>query len=115
MDVLDRQQLIQNVDGDPELLEEIVSLFFESSGEILTALRDSVRSADGPGLHASAHQLKGALANVGARAAAQAAYELERMGKAGELTRLEEALTSLEEEMDRLEPELRGLVRSTRG
>ena len=115
MEILDREHLIENVDGDPELLEEIVSLFFESSEEILEAIRQAVKGADPGALNASAHQLKGALANVGAKAATEAAYELEKMGKAGTMSGLESAMGTLETEMTRLEPELQALVRSHQG
>ncbi len=112
MDILDRDHLIDNVDGDPELLEEIVDLFFESSVEILDTIQAAVMKADAESLNASAHQLKGALANVGAKAATAAASELEQLGRAGTMTGLETAWESLETEMNRLEPELQELVRS---
>ncbi len=112
MEILDRDHLFDNVDGDPELLEEIVSLFFESTSEILETIRAAVTQANSESLNSSAHQLKGALANVGAKAATEAANDLENMGRSGMLTGLERAMQSLETEMSRLEPELQELVRS---
>jgi len=110
MEVLDREFLRGNVYGDQELLREIVDLFFESSGEIVESIRDAVRSADHTLLNRSAHKLKGALANVGAQAAAAAALELERLGRHGVLTGVEDALDHLIAEMERLTPELQALL-----
>ena len=112
METLDRELLLQNVDGDAELLREIVELFFESSDEIVRNLKTAVTGADADAVNRSAHQLKGALANVGACAAADAAARLEKLGRGGRLEGAGEALTSLEGELARLGPELRGLAAS---
>jgi hypothetical protein len=44
--------------------------------------------------------------NFGADAAFQAAFQLEKMGRAGDLTGVDEAYHTLETEMDRLRPAL---------
>jgi len=110
MEVLDREHLLHNVDGDRALLEEIVRLFFDSSVPILESVRAAVTRADADTLHKSAHQLKGALANVGAKAAAAAANELESLGRRGTMTGLEQALATLETELERLTPCLERLL-----
>ena len=112
METLDREQLLQNVDGDAELLREIVKLFFESSEEIVQSLRTAVTGADADTVNRTAHQLKGALASVGACAAADAAARLEKLGSGGTLTGAGDVLTSLEGELVRLAPELRSLAAS---
>ena len=110
MEILDREFLLRNLEGDRELLKEIVDLFFESSGEILDSIREAVKSAHHEDLNRTAHQLKGALANVGAQAAAAAALELETLGRNGVLTGIEDAMSSLDAEMERLQPELQSLI-----
>jgi len=50
--------------------------------------------------------LKGALATLAARAAAEAARRLESVGRADDLGSAEEACAALERELQRLEPEL---------
>ena len=112
METLDREQLLQNVDGDAELLREIVELFFESSVEIVQNLRVAVTDENADGVNRTAHQLKGALANVGACAAADAAARLEKLGSGGALAGAGDVLTSLEGELARLAPELRSLAAS---
>ena len=110
MEVIDKRFLLENIDGDQELLREIVDLFFDSSGAILNELREAVRSADHDALRQAAHRLKGALANLGATAATAAAAELETLGRNGMLTGLEEAWFALNQELERLEPELRSMA-----
>ena len=112
MDILDRDLLFQNVDGDAELLREIVDLFYESSREIVGNLRQAVSSQDGDEVNRTAHQLKGALANVGAEAAAAAAGALESAGRTGETTVFPDAFVKLESELERLQPELNEFVES---
>jgi HPt (histidine-containing phosphotransfer) domain-containing protein len=110
MEILDRNYLFDNVGRDPELLREIVDLFFQSSGEILEAIHVDVRRADHEALRRDAHQLKGALANVGAQAAAEAAMVLETIGRNGVLSGIEGALGTLDREMERLTPELQSMA-----
>jgi HPt (histidine-containing phosphotransfer) domain-containing protein len=112
MEILDRNYLFDNLGRDRGLLREIVGLFFESSGEILEAIHVDVRQADHEALRRDAHQLRGALANVGAQAAAEAALVLETIGRNGALSGIEDALGTLDLEMDRLTPELRSLAES---
>jgi HPt (histidine-containing phosphotransfer) domain-containing protein len=110
MQILDAKLLLNNVDGDRELLEEIVQLFFDSSTDMLTAVREAVSTADGDALQRSAHRFKGSLGNMGAESAAAAASELESLGRRGSMTGLEQALARLEDEFVRLTPHLQGLV-----
>ncbi|MBZ0269307.1 Hpt domain-containing protein [bacterium] len=112
MEILDREYLFNIVGQDPELLREIVDLFFESSSEIVEGIHAAVRNADHEALYRDAHQLKGSLANVGAQAAAEAARVLELIGRNGVLSGIEDALSTLDREMERLTPELRALAGS---
>jgi HPt (histidine-containing phosphotransfer) domain-containing protein len=112
LDILDPSLLLENVDGDRELLADIVALFLDSSRDLQGALRTAVSRADSEAVHQSAHQLKGALANVGAKAAAEAARQLETLGRRRSMAGLEDALFALEHELGRLRPALEELVRS---
>ncbi|NNE43893.1 MAG: Hpt domain-containing protein [Gemmatimonadetes bacterium] len=112
MNILNPELLLENVGGDRELLADIVSLFFDSSEGLVRDLRTAVAQADSDALHETAHQLKGALANVGAEAATRAAADLEQIGRRGSMTGMEDALSALEQEMTRLAPALRDLAGS---
>src|SRR5262245_21630587 len=101
-EVLDREALLARVDGDQELLGELVELFLDSYPELLTMLRDSIAQGEPTQVRFSAHALKGSIANFSAPAAVNAALRLEHMGRAGELTDAQVVYVALEQELKRL-------------
>ncbi len=110
MEILDREFLLGNLEGDRDMLAEIVGIFRSSVPDTLGDIRRAVSGGDAPGIQRGAHQLKGALANLGARAASAAAAQLEGCGRGAALGEAAGALEALEEELRRLEPELDALL-----
>ena len=114
MEILDREFLLRNVDRDPDLLAEIVEIFFETSSQILENLRSACERCDIESLKFGAHEIKGALSNLGARAAAHAAQRVESLCEEhGASAALRDALTSLEDEIAHVRPALRMLLRTS--
>ncbi len=109
-EVLDRVAVLARVDGDSELLEEMVKLFLRECPNLLAETRQAVRRRDAGALERAAHTLKSAMGNFGRRAAYRAADRLEQMGREGELDHAEEAFQALEREIERLKPALVGLA-----
>ena len=103
-DVLDWAAALDRLQGDRELLEELVDVFRDECPKLLTQVRDAVAASDAGKLKLAAHTLKGALSNFAARDAVEAARLLEQMGKEGDLAGTDEALAALERELGRLEP-----------
>jgi HPt (histidine-containing phosphotransfer) domain-containing protein len=112
MKTLDPDLLLRNLDGDADLLAQVVGLFFEASEEILERMRRARSESDADALRRKAHELRGALANVGAEAGAQAAKELETLAAGGALGAAGPAMRALEKELEKLRPALRALVAS---
>jgi|SRR5579863_2087066 len=106
---LHRDLALSRVGGDPELLKEIAALFIEDYPKVLAEIRAATARGDALGVEHAAHGLKGAVANFGAQAAVEAAFQLEQMGRAGDLRRAREALDTLARALDALHPELEGL------
>jgi signal transduction histidine kinase/CheY-like chemotaxis protein/HPt (histidine-containing phosphotransfer) domain-containing protein len=100
--ILDREQTLASVDGDLELLREIVSLFVEEYPKTMVEIRDAIEGGDAHRLNRAAHSLKGSVVNFGARYAFDLALRLEMMGKERELNKAGEVFSSLAEEMERL-------------
>jgi two-component system, sensor histidine kinase and response regulator len=93
---LDRRALLDRVEGDMQLLDDIVALFKEDSVRQLAAIQEAVEKKEPESLRRAAHTLKGACANLGASKAAATALELERAAAVGDLSRAHESLQVLE-------------------
>jgi len=106
---LDRDLALSRVGGDAELLQEIAALFIEDYPKVLAEIRAATARGDPKGLGQAAHGLKGAVANFGAQAAVEAAFQLEQMGRAGDLSRAREAIDALGLALDALHSELKAL------
>lgn len=111
---LDRDAVLARIDGDLELLEEMVTLFEVRSRELLDAMSASL---DGDGeadeaLIRNAHTLKGTLANLGATTSFEVARSFEMTLRAGDLAVARTALPELSREVDTFRSALRALVRS---
>ena len=106
---LDRDLALSRVGGDAELLKEIAALFMEDYPNVLAEIRAAAARGDANGVERAAHGLKGAVANFGAQAAVEAAFQLEQMGHAGDLSRVSEAIDALARSLDALGPELQAL------
>ena len=107
--VLDRAELLRRVGGDVNLLKELVALFLESYPGRMSDLRGAVQQRDSGALERAAHAMKGSVGTFSARAAMEAARELEERGRSGDLAGAEAALVKLEEEIERLMPALRAM------
>ena len=97
---------LDRLQGDRELLEELVGVIRQEAPSLLAAVREAVERNDAPALKLSAHTLKGSLGNFAAAAAVEAAKRLELMAKQGDLSDAPQALAALERELDRFLPEM---------
>jgi PAS domain S-box-containing protein len=78
---VDRASLLERVEGDQELLVEMVHLFQQDAPNLVAALKDALQRGDMNVLERSAHSLKGAAGNLSAKAVAAAALQLEKDAK----------------------------------
>jgi CheY-like chemotaxis protein len=106
----DPNALMANVDGDPELLSEVVETFSDECPRLLSDVRRAVAEGDARGLERAAHTLKGLMGIFGAETAKEAALRLESIGQAGDLRPAGEACAALEQHIERLMPEVAALV-----
>jgi CheY-like chemotaxis protein len=88
-------------EGEPDILEELIGLFFEEAPPKLAALREAVEEDDARAVERVAHSLKGSSGNMGAMRMAAVYSEIEKVGGSGELTRAPELIERLEVELDR--------------
>lgn len=106
---LDREELIELLDGNPDLVVTIVDSFLDDCPDYMDAIREAVETGDATTLEREAHGLKGATGSLRARPASEAASTLEDIGHSGNLAEAESALETLEHEIGRLQKELKAL------
>jgi PAS domain S-box-containing protein len=102
--VFDPTALLEHVEGDRELLAEIVRLFLQESPQQLAELRRAAEGGEIATFTRAAHTLKGTLGIFAASGPYAAALALEKMGRDGDLSRAAEGCRKLENEVDRLRP-----------
>ncbi|MDH3602199.1 MAG: Hpt domain-containing protein, partial [Candidatus Tectomicrobia bacterium] len=105
-DLFDKTTTLHRVDGDRELLQEIVGLFGEECVQMMEAIHSAIRKQDALSLRQAAHTLKGEVSNFGAMAAVEAAMQLEMMGRDEKLADAEAVYTALEHALEHLLPAL---------
>jgi HPt (histidine-containing phosphotransfer) domain-containing protein len=94
--VFDLQLALSRVGGDQQLLREIAVLFIEDCPRAFAEIQAAVVSGDAAKLETTAHALKGSVANFAAQDAVAAAFRLEQMGRANDLSEAGGTLRELE-------------------
>jgi len=110
---INRDELLQRVDNDLELLRDLVDLFLDDLEERLDGIDDAFKQDNIDLLHERAHALKGSVANFSASAALQAAARVNEIARNGRRTGLEKAVQALNAEMKRVRTELEQIAGST--
>ena len=104
--VFDIKDALERVEGDRDLLEEIVRIFTGECSTNMDAIRQALSAGDAPLLERLAHTIKGASANLSAAAVSATALNLEKLAAAGNLADAREWVDKLQHEIGRLLPEL---------
>ena len=107
---IDRASLLERVEGDQELLAEMIHLFLDDVSKLMAAMRDALQRGDMKVLERSAHSLKGAAANLSAPAASAAALQLEQDARNNEAESAKGSLLEVERTIRRLLPALAELI-----
>jgi CheY-like chemotaxis protein len=105
-DILDEALLMSRVDGDAELLNDLVDLFLGEYPHRLEEIRAAIEKQDARGVERGAHGLKGSTSNLAANMASEAALKLERLAREGGLEGAQDLLRELESQLARLQPAL---------
>ena len=101
---IDRVSLLERVEGDQELLSEMIHIFQDDAPNLLTAMGDALQSGDMAVLERSAHSLKGAASNLSAKSTAAAALQLENDAKNNDVESAKGSLAEVERMMKQLLP-----------
>lgn len=107
---IDRAALMEHIDGDMELLRQIVLVFSDTAPGMLAKLRDGIAANQPAQVRDAAHAIRGAARNFFAPSVEAAAMALEAMGGEGRLRGAAAALLTLEAEVSKLHQALAALV-----
>ena len=99
-----------NVDGQPDVLEEVFGLFLTDAPARIDAIAAAVDHGDAPGLQRAAHTLKGAAGTIGAIPLQNVCRQLEQMGKQAAFAEAAAGLAALRLEYQRVKAESHQLL-----
>jgi HPt (histidine-containing phosphotransfer) domain-containing protein len=91
----DPEALWQRVDGDMELLRQLLAVFEQEFSAMLAGVERAIAEGDAPGLEKAGHKIKGSLLQFSAHHAAAAAQQLEILGRQGTVDGAAGALETL--------------------
>jgi HPt (histidine-containing phosphotransfer) domain-containing protein len=100
--IFDLDRLRAQTLGKPELLARVVDLFLSDYPDRLSEIRAAAADGDAERVEATVHLLRGALRNLGADAADDAALNIEVLARQGDLARATNMCVELERELKRL-------------
>src|SRR5206468_1015957 len=106
-DLVDWDAALGYVGGDESLLRELVQAFLVECPAWLRQLDEALAVNDAQRVHAVAHPFKNSLYTLGAKGAGDRACELEKMGRAKDLTGAAAVRQGLQTELGPLMPALR--------
>jgi two-component system, sensor histidine kinase and response regulator len=99
---IDRALALRRVDGDPELLEELVKIFQDDLPARMSRLRAALERGDLPETSRSAHSLRGSLGILGAEQGRILGEELEALSAAGCSAEAASTCQAFEREVERV-------------
>ena len=89
------------LDGEPDLVVELIDLYVDDARCRLAAMHESVTEKDWPAVKREIHSLKGSSGNLGARQVAWVCEEIEKMEPRTVWISIPALLTWLQLELDR--------------
>jgi len=108
----DLNRALARMDGDLDLLKELVGIFLQDAPVLLQRIEDSLTQKDARGMERAAHALKGSVGNFAADTTQELARRLENLGRTNRVEEALPVLAELKQELERLHPELHQLIQS---
>jgi len=108
--MIDWNLALEGIDGDKQLLAEVIAAFLESLPETLRRIEDAMHGQESVALHHAAHSLKGELLAIGAIPAAETARHLEILGKEMNLAAAFPVVGELQKQLAELQRPLANFV-----
>lgn len=100
--IIDKDEIMERVDGDIDLLIELMDLFIADYPKLLSNIKNAIIQENSGELKRSAHTIKGSVGNFSANSAYNIALSLEIMGQNNNFSNAEKTYIELEKEIDLL-------------
>lgn len=97
------QKTLEEFGGDRQLLVSVIDEYIANVREQIPRIAEAIKDQHSETVWREAHSIKGGALNLAAETLAEIAFELEKAGKSGNLTKSPELLSRLGEELVRLE------------
>ena len=104
---------LDSVDGDQELLRDVIDVFLGECPQLLTELHQAIAEPDFPTMQRSAHTIKGSSRIFGNARVTNLARELEDQGRRSDLEGATDRYRQLQEAAEHLMAELRDFLQKT--
>src|SRR4051812_14503027 len=108
--VFNHKELLERIDNDWDFLAETIQMLSTDAPVLIDEIRRCVGSGDAAAVGRAAHSLKGMVSNFCAPATLACAYEVEKLGKSGDLSAAPQAVKSLEDQLGLLTSELNNFL-----
>ena len=108
--ILDSEELLEEIDGDRELLGQMFEIFEPDADRRMEMIREAINAGDAETLMAEAHALKGGVGNFFATPVFETAYRLEIIGQNNETAGAAEVFATLESQLESLKQAIRELI-----
>ncbi|HEV3041203.1 MAG TPA: Hpt domain-containing protein [Candidatus Angelobacter sp.] len=109
-DSFDPVSLWERVNGDMELLRDLVGLFALEYPELLLNIKSAIEHGASADLQRFSHKLKGSALQFSGKSAVAASFQLEEMGRTGSLEGAGQVLMTLQLEVLRLMEALNRMI-----
>jgi len=110
--VFDYDDFIERMDGDMDLLKEVLEIFLEDAPSLMGALRLAIRGGEKDAMERAAHTLKGAAANISAKGLQRLSTNMQEMIKKDEIVHIEKLFGEMETHYEELDRALRSHLTS---
>ena len=114
VDVFDQHNLLQRVDGDEELVYELIQLFLQDAPQRMSALEVALEKRDVEQLVQVIHTLKGSAGNLCAKRLSEATEQFEIAARKGNQRLIPSLFVQVQHEMSRLLTVLKAVIPSSR-
>ena len=109
---IDREVILERMDGDEALMQEIVGLFLDYAPQRRDEIRRALENGDYASLRHTIHAFKGSLGYLDGSNVLNALQHLDQLAVAGDAQRLPAALVEFEQQLDEFTLAVAALVKS---